>query len=267
MVVAADDSVTTVDYVEDAEAGSEVEPGEKGYNEALGARIRAVRMQRGLSLQAVEALSCQEFKSSALGAYERGERSVSVARLQRLALLYKVPVDQMLPRREREEKVASAELAAAAETAPGQVAGVEQGAETAPGQVAGVEQGAETAPGQVAGVEQGAETAPEQVAVPPSAAGSPPEAVQAGTPPGSVPPEPPAEKVTMDLGGLDKLIGPEHEVLRRYVEMLQVQRQDFNGRVLTIRSEDLRTLGCIFGVVPSEMVDRLSELGILSTAE
>ena len=32
-----------------------------------------------------------------LGAYERGERAISVPRLQRLARFYRVPVDQLLP--------------------------------------------------------------------------------------------------------------------------------------------------------------------------
>ena len=39
----------------------------------------------------------QEFKASVLGAYERGERAISVPRLQRLARFYSVPVDQLLP--------------------------------------------------------------------------------------------------------------------------------------------------------------------------
>ncbi len=42
--------------------------------------------------------SSQEFKASVLGAYERGERAISVPRLQRLARFYNVPVDQLLPR-------------------------------------------------------------------------------------------------------------------------------------------------------------------------
>ena len=43
-------------------------------------------------------MSEQEFKASVLGAYERGERAISVPRLQRLAKLYDVPVDNLLPR-------------------------------------------------------------------------------------------------------------------------------------------------------------------------
>jgi transcriptional regulator with XRE-family HTH domain len=67
------------------------------YAEAVGSRLRAVRKEMRLSLQAVEALSDQQFKASVLGAYERGERAISVPRLQRLARLYDVPVDQFLP--------------------------------------------------------------------------------------------------------------------------------------------------------------------------
>src|SRR5271170_3874674 len=70
---------------------------EHSYAEVVGARLRAVRRQKHLSLQAVESGSDQEFKASVLGAYERGERAISVPRLQRLAALYDVPVEQLLP--------------------------------------------------------------------------------------------------------------------------------------------------------------------------
>lgn len=68
------------------------------YATAVGDRLRSLRKQRGLSLLAVEGMSGREFKASVLGAYERGERIISVLRLQRLAQLYRVPVDQLLPR-------------------------------------------------------------------------------------------------------------------------------------------------------------------------
>src|SRR5688572_1788664 len=67
------------------------------YAGKVGARLRAIRRQKRLSLQDVEAASSQEFKASVLGAYERGERAISVPRLQRLARFYRVPVDQLLP--------------------------------------------------------------------------------------------------------------------------------------------------------------------------
>jgi transcriptional regulator with XRE-family HTH domain len=68
-----------------------------GYGIRVGQRLRSVRKQHSLSLHAVEARSDGEFRASVLGAYERGERAISVARLQRLAALYEVSVDSLLP--------------------------------------------------------------------------------------------------------------------------------------------------------------------------
>ena len=42
------------------------------YARRVGQRLRAIRRQKRLSLQEVEAASSQEFKASVLGAYERG---------------------------------------------------------------------------------------------------------------------------------------------------------------------------------------------------
>jgi transcriptional regulator with XRE-family HTH domain len=67
------------------------------YSIRVGQRLREVRKQRNFSLHAVEARSDGEFRASVLGAYERGERAISVARLQRLAALYEVSVDFLLP--------------------------------------------------------------------------------------------------------------------------------------------------------------------------
>jgi len=69
----------------------------QGINRRLGDHIRRLRKQKGLSLLEVEALSESEFKSSVLGAYERGERAISAARLARLADLYRLPLQAMLP--------------------------------------------------------------------------------------------------------------------------------------------------------------------------
>lgn len=67
------------------------------YARAVGERLRQVRQRLRLSLQAVERMSSKEFKASVVGAYERGEREISVSRLQRLAAVYDVPVDALLP--------------------------------------------------------------------------------------------------------------------------------------------------------------------------
>ena len=74
-----------------------VDPAAPTYSLRVGERLRAVRKELRLSLQAVEASSNQEFKASVLGAYERGERAISVLRLQRLAAFYGVAVDRLLP--------------------------------------------------------------------------------------------------------------------------------------------------------------------------
>src|SRR3977135_1120185 len=65
----------------------------------VGDRLRSIRRQKGLSLHEVESMSNEEFKASVLGAYERGERVISVPRLMRLANVYGVPPDQLLPKK------------------------------------------------------------------------------------------------------------------------------------------------------------------------
>jgi transcriptional regulator with XRE-family HTH domain len=77
------------------------------YNEMVGARLRAIRRQRGLSLQDVQRLSSGEFKAAVVGAYERGERALSLPRLHRLAAFFQVPVTQFLPQEEPGERVPS----------------------------------------------------------------------------------------------------------------------------------------------------------------
>lgn len=63
----------------------------------LGERLRRVRQQQGLSLHDVERDSGGDLKASVVGAYERGERAVSMTRLHRLADFYRVPVGELLP--------------------------------------------------------------------------------------------------------------------------------------------------------------------------
>ena len=73
-------------------------PADEGrYAELLGERLRRVRQQQGLSLHEVEDHSEGALKASVVGAYERGERAVSIIRLERLAAFYRVPVAELLP--------------------------------------------------------------------------------------------------------------------------------------------------------------------------
>ncbi|MEA2024401.1 MAG: transcriptional regulator [Actinomycetota bacterium] len=134
------------------------------YNERVGERLRSIRRQRGFSLQDVQSDSGGEFKAAVLGAYERGERSISVPRLHRLAEHYGVAIVQLLP----------------------------------------------------------------------------PESAPATT-------RPSADKVTIDLSRLDRLDGPVGEILERFLASIQVERQDFNGKVLTVRADDVRLLARLIG--------------------
>jgi transcriptional regulator with XRE-family HTH domain len=64
---------------------------------ALGARLRAVRVEQQLSLHGVERKSGGKWKAVVVGSYERGDRAVSVRRLSELADFYGVPVSDLLP--------------------------------------------------------------------------------------------------------------------------------------------------------------------------
>jgi transcriptional regulator with XRE-family HTH domain len=63
---------------------------------AVAERLRRVRVSRHLTLHDVEAMTSGEFKASVLGAYERGDRSLSIRRLARLAEVYGVDPAQLL---------------------------------------------------------------------------------------------------------------------------------------------------------------------------
>jgi hypothetical protein len=49
-------------------------------------------------------------------------------------------------------------------------------------------------------------------------------------------------------------------VLGRYLGMIQVQRGDFNGRMLTVRRDDLRAIACLLDASPDQARQRLDEL-------
>ena len=160
--------------------------GGSAYSVLVGERLRIIRKQKRLSLHEVESQSDQEFKASVLGAYERGERALSLPRLDRLAQFYRVPVEQLLPR-------GDASLAA-------------------------------------------------------DAAGS-------------------AQwKLAIDIEKLTQLSGAPFEMLTRFLRMIQVQRQDFNGRVITIRGDDKRGIAAMLDIPVDQVADvsRLEALDLPS---
>src|ERR1039457_5614820 len=91
---------------ERTEVEDQDEADSSSYERAVGSCLRRARQQLRLSLQAVETMSSQEFKASVLGADKRGDRSTSVPRLQRLAILSDLPVDLLLPQPERKSSAA-----------------------------------------------------------------------------------------------------------------------------------------------------------------
>jgi transcriptional regulator with XRE-family HTH domain len=77
---------------------TEEEPADnKEFAKQLGARLRAIRQQQNLSLNAVQELSGGRWKAVVVGSYERGDRALTVVRLAELAAFYDVPVSQIIP--------------------------------------------------------------------------------------------------------------------------------------------------------------------------
>jgi transcriptional regulator with XRE-family HTH domain len=95
----ADDLDLTSPGAADAPAASSLDEAavRADYAKALGARLRAIRTQQGLSLQRVEQRSHGVWKAVVVGSYERGDRAVTVARLAELADFYGVPIAELLP--------------------------------------------------------------------------------------------------------------------------------------------------------------------------
>lgn len=156
------------------------------YASMVGERLRNIRLQKGLSLHDVQSASSMEFKASVLGAYERGERSISVPRLERLARLYQVPVDHLLPRTDGSDE--------------------------------------------------------------------------------SVPLEVSLAKLKIDLRQLEQSDDPDGVVLQRYLNLVQIRRNDFNGKVLTIRSEDLRVLASVLDMSLENLAEKIDDLGVRADA-
>ncbi len=151
------------------------------YAKTLGARLRAIRTQQGLSLHGVEEKSRGRWKAVVVGSYERGDRSVTVQKLAELAEFYGVPVSELLP--------------------------------------------------------------------------------------GDATPTPlaPSPKLVIDLERMAQLPKDKAGPLARYVATIQSQRGDYNGRVLSIRQEDLRSLAVIYDKSPIDLTEELIGWGVLDS--
>ncbi len=67
------------------------------HREAIGARLRSIRHQQGMSLADVQERSNGTWKAVVVGAYERGDRAVTISRMSDLADFYGVPLIDLLP--------------------------------------------------------------------------------------------------------------------------------------------------------------------------
>ena len=148
------------------------------YAKTLGARLRAIRTQQGLSLHGVEEKSRGRWKAVVVGSYERGDRSVTV---QKLAEFYGVPVSELLP----------------GDSTPAPLA--------------------------------------------------------------------PTPKLVIDLERMNELPKEKSGPLARYIATIQSQRGDYNGRVLSVRQEDLRSLAVIYDKSPADLTEELINWGVLDS--
>jgi hypothetical protein len=69
--------------------------------------------------------------------------------------------------------------------------------------------------------------------------------------------------VTLDLHAIEQAAGHHGEMLRRYLRTIQWQRGDYNGRMLTIRRDDLPMVACILDCHPDQVPARLDSLRLL----
>lgn len=142
------------------------------FSVEVGQRLRAVRRARELSLDDVERTSGGRWSASAVGAYERGFRNLSLPRLRELAEFYGVPMGILL------------------------------------------------------GEGDGQGRAGARVA-----------------------------KVVLDLEALGRIESAEPVV--RYLKTIIIERGDFNGRMLSVRRDDIRALCAILHSTEIELFETL----------
>jgi transcriptional regulator with XRE-family HTH domain len=150
---------------------------EPSFSIEVGRRLRSVRRIRGLSLDDVERESGGRWSASAVGAYERGFRNLSLPRLRDLATFYDVPMGVLLG----EEDLAGS------------------------------------------GRTQG--------------------------------------RLVLDLIALQSV--PDAESVLRYLRSIILERGDYNGRVLSIRRDDLRAICSLLRTDESATIDQLAAWGAI----
>ena len=150
------------------------------FSREVGLRLRAVRRQRRLSLDDVERQSGGRWSASAIGAYERGFRNLSLPRLRELAEFYDVPMATLL----------------------GEIDLRDEESRTGAG------------------------------------------------------------RIVLDLTKLEQV--PEASALVRYARSIVLERGDWNGRMLSIRRDDVRALCSMMQVDEAGLVEQLNQWNVLT---
>src|SRR4051812_47517780 len=148
------------------------------FSVEVGQRLRAVRRARRMSLDEVERTSGGRWSASAVGAYERGFRNLSLPRLRELADFYGVPMGVLLGDADGQGRSA-ARMA----------------------------------------------------------------------------------KVVLDLEVLGRI--DEADPVERYLKTIIIERGDFNGRMLSVRRDDIRALCAILHSTENELFETLERWGAL----
>jgi transcriptional regulator with XRE-family HTH domain len=156
------------------------------FSREVGQRLRAIRRQRRLSLDDVERRSGGRWSASAIGAYERGFRNLSLPRLRELAEFYGVPMSTLLGELDLRD-------------------------------------------------------------------------------PDAAPAAPPRGRLVLDLVALEA--NPDATSVHRYAQTIVLERSDWNGRVLSVRRDDLRALCTMLGVDEGGLYQRLDAWGVVVSTE
>ena len=74
----------------------------------------------------------------------------------------------------------------------------------------------------------------------------------------------PPPRVVIDLERLSRVPNERAAPLMRYAAAVQAQRGDYNGRVLSIRQDDLRMLAVMYDQSPLALTEDLVAWGVLN---
>jgi hypothetical protein len=70
-------------------------------------------------------------------------------------------------------------------------------------------------------------------------------------------------KIRIDVAKLSTYPEEKFRMLERFLRMIQVQRQDFNGKVITVRAHDTRAIAVMLDVPVDEVATQLAQLGLI----